>query len=45
MTQPAEDREGMIITLAFRTGKSERYFERMETRELIEEYDRVMKLA
>lgn len=39
-----EDREGMIITLAFRTGKSESYFEGMETRDLIVEYDRVMKL-
>lgn len=45
MTQSAEDREGMVIMLAFRTGKSESYFEGMETRELIEEYDRVMKLA
>lgn len=39
-----EDREGMIITLAFKTGKSESYFERMENRELVVEYDRVMKL-
>lgn len=40
-----EDREGMIITLAFRTGKSEKYFESMDNRRLIEEYDRAMKLA
>ena len=39
-----EDRENMIQTLSFMSGKGEGYFEDMDDRRLIEEYDRYTRL-
>lgn len=44
MTLKAEDREGMIVTLSVMTNKSEKYFEDMDDRRLIEEYQRFIEL-
>ena len=40
----AEDREAMVVTLSTMLFKDKRYFEKMDDRRLIEEYDRFMKV-
>lgn len=44
MTLPKDEREGMIVTLSVMTNKSEKYFEDMDDRRLIEEYQRFIEL-
>ena len=39
-----EDRQGIITTLSVMTGKPESYFEDMEERRLVDEYDLLMKI-
>lgn len=39
-----EDRQGMITTLSVMTGKPESYFEDMEERRLVDEYDRLLQI-
>lgn len=44
MTLQQEDREGMITTLSVMTGKPESYFEDMNDKRLVSEYDRLLKI-
>ena len=44
MALPQDEREGMILTLSTMTNKSEEYFEDMDDRRLIEEYDRLLRI-
>lgn len=39
-----EEREAMILTLSVMTFKAPEYFDDMEDRRIIEEYDRYMKI-
>lgn len=39
-----EDRQGMITSLSVMTGKPESYFEDMEERRLVQEYDRLLQI-
>ncbi|MFC4712252.1 hypothetical protein [Planococcus dechangensis] len=39
-----EDKQGMITTLSVMTGKPESYFEDMEERRLVDEYDRLLQI-
>lgn len=44
MTLPQDEREGMVITLSIMTNKSEKYFEDMDDKRIVEEYDRLLKI-